>query len=87
MVAWRLRLLTKRNHLTAEGRTILPADHGLNVVPHVTNDDLARRVTPLRDHSGFYGRFPRVPVRPRLAVNRDLEACAVIFSIHCPHIA
>ena len=36
------------NHILAEGRTVLPADDGLAAAPHVTNDDLARRMTLLQ---------------------------------------
>ena len=41
------------NHISAEGRTVLPADDGLAAAPHVTNDDLARRMTLLQDYSGL----------------------------------
>jgi hypothetical protein len=40
------------SHSTAEGqpksRTVIPADHGLDIIHPVTNDDLARRITLLQ---------------------------------------
>jgi hypothetical protein len=55
---------------------------GLDAALHVTDDDLARRMTLLQEHSGLEVRLPPVAVRPRLAVHRDLKFRAGIFVVH-----
>jgi hypothetical protein len=37
---------------SAEGLAVLPPDHGLHAAPHVTDDDLTRRMKLLQEHPG-----------------------------------